>query len=76
MTGIDPQDAIPGCGGITGDELRGFAWWNNLTPTERANWVGRGYDEGFGLSAASAWEAFKRDTETRLTGEKGEVSDD
>jgi hypothetical protein len=41
----------------TDDDAMGMAWWNNLTPKERREWMRRAGDTG---RAVDAWEAFKK----------------
>jgi hypothetical protein len=40
----------------TEDEMRGIAWWNSLTDTERKAWLARA---GSAIPAA-AWAAYQR----------------
>ncbi len=46
----------------TADELRGIAWWNSLTASERSHWLEQASVGGrlWDVSASDAWEAFKQ----------------
>lgn len=45
------------------DEAMGMAWWNILTPSERATWLTKA---GPACSVADAWAAFKRHQATPI----------